>query len=153
MDSLLSLFIPNEDAENLCVVVLEDLSGRELVGNSVKVRSKRRSLFNKYVLSITPKRLQDVTEEDVKSVSPSQMTTRDFWRHVERHYGGGVPGEFVVSFVGLADKPAKKAPKQKKVATPAKGLVGRSNESLENRTHRVFLKELVSLSADVEETS
>ena len=106
-----------------------------------------------YVTDITPTTLTSVSDKDLSRLPRAYADKTVFWRKVELAYGGGLPGEFEVTFMTLSStlpsvqqSAPKKTPKKIPEKTPKKipeMTLANTYRSLEDRMNTSSLKNLL----------
>jgi hypothetical protein len=89
-------------------VVPETLKGQEI---EVFYRGKKQTTG--FVQAIKTKTLTKVTERDLAVLHRAFVNKEVFWKRVEQAYGGGLPGEFKVTFLTLTEKKSTRGRKKK----------------------------------------
>ena len=148
MDKLVSILRPTEDGSKTFAAALA-VQGFVVppVSSEVEVYFDKRSLYKKYVTGVRSVRLLDITEEDIAIFLTRQMDPARFWKHLEKLYRGGLPGEVNLVIFELADK----APQSSKKEVPQyKNLRSSTNTSFESRKKENTLKDLLKLGDDSE---
>ena len=123
-----------EDSTHIVVLGKVDPTWR---GKQLPVYYKARLLKELYVHEITTVSLTNVDDTHLKNLSPALFNKQVFWSSVERAYGGGLPGEYEVTFITLKDTPVSKKPGR----TSWKEVKGRSKENFEDRRFHMKRKE------------
>jgi len=136
MNSLTTHIKPTTLENSTHIVVLGKVD-RALYGKQIPVYYKARLLKELYVHELTTVSLTNVDDTHLKNLSPAYFNKQVFWSSMERAYGGGLPGEYEVTFIALKDTPVSKGPGH----TPWKEIKARSEKNFEGRRLHMKRKE------------
>jgi hypothetical protein len=90
---------------------------KSLLGTEVALYYKKRLFAEGYLHNMEIRTLSEVALDDLVLLPKVFHSKEIFWSKLERAYGGGLPGEFEVTFLTLSDEPVQLTPKHRRVPT------------------------------------